>query len=353
MKRIGIIGGALAPYFNESSANQMYILSKELNARVVTCNDIGILPYKKFENYLIVNIKFILNRIPILSFINGIFLYIIIKIYERKLDLIIIPGGIESEFLKYLNLTKCIPIVTSIQPNQVDAIRSKLKSFSIKFPKIIVQSRKTQEQLIGMGIYKNVAVMYPLVDLSKFMYSNPPHLGVFKFLFASSPNLEILGEDNYDDKGVSLLLKAFSDLIKEENAILYIVWRGKYNRRLYEEIKDLDLHNYVYIINDCVDMSVIYREIHATVIPYKNLHRSPEIPLSALESLASGRPVVSTNVSEIAELIHRYNFGYVSVISTVEFSNALKKCMENYSIYQKNCKYAADILLRKNITFEL
>jgi len=37
MKSVGIIGGGLAPYFNEAMANQINLLSKHLNLRVITC----------------------------------------------------------------------------------------------------------------------------------------------------------------------------------------------------------------------------------------------------------------------------------------------------------------------------
>ena len=63
MEKIGIIGGGLAPYFNEAMANQIDLLSKKLNAEVITCNDIGWLPFKKMKPYFIVNAKFIMNAV--------------------------------------------------------------------------------------------------------------------------------------------------------------------------------------------------------------------------------------------------------------------------------------------------
>jgi len=43
-----------------------------------------------------------------------------------------------------------------------------------------------------------------------------------------------------------------------------------------------------------------------------NLKWSPEIPLSAVESMACGRPVVTTDVAEIAEIVKKYKCGFVS-----------------------------------------
>jgi len=345
MRRIGIIGGGLAPYFNEAMANQMHLLSKKLNADVITCNDIGWLLFKKMGQYLIVNSRFIFRKTPILSFINGLILYTIVKVYEKNFDTIIIPGGIESEFLRYLKPGKCIPIITSI-PFVNDDIRNKIREYAPQLKKIIVQSKKTKAQLIDMGVEPDkIILMYPLLDLSKFKYSEPPSLSEFRILFASSPNLEVPGEDNFRDKGVPLLLTAFKEFLEsEKNAKLYIVWRGKYNERLVEEINKLNLERYVNVINGVVDMPQMYANVHIAVTPFLNLWRSPEIPMSALESLACGRPVVTTDVGEIADIVRKYKCGCVSKTIKDDFLSALKECKRNYQLYQKNCrKFAGDL----------
>ena len=344
MKKIGIIGGGLAPYFNEAMANQMRLLSKKLKADVITCSDIGWLPFKKMGQYLIVNSRFIFRKTPILSFINGVILYAIVKLYEKKFDTIIIPGGIESEFLRYLNPEKCIPIVTSI-PFINESVQNKIKELAPKLKRIIVQSKKTRNQLMDMGVEPDkIVLMYPLIDLSKFKYSEPPPLDEFRILFASSPNLEVPGEDNFRDKGLPLLLEAFKEFAGDNSAKLYIVWRGKYNEQLYKKISELNLEKDVKVITGIVNMPEMYANVHITVIPFLNLWRSPEIPLSAVESLACGRPVVATDVGEIAELIENYKCGCVSKTVEDDFLSALEECKRNYQLYHKNCKkFAGDL----------
>ena len=348
MKKIGIIGGGLAPYFNEAMANQIYILSKKLNAEVITCNDIRLLPFKKMGRYFIVNSKFIMDETPFFSFVNGAVLYFIIKLYERKFDTIIIPGGIESEFLRYLNPKKCIPIITSI-PFINDDIRNKIRERAPKLKKIIVQSKKTKTQLIDMGVDPDkIILMYPLIDLFKFRYSDPPPLDEFKILFASSPNLEVSGENNFKDKGLPLLLEAFKEFARNSNTKLYGVWRGKYNEQLSKKINELNLEKDVDVINGVVDMSEMYTKVHVTVIPFLNLWRSPEILMSVLESLACGRPVVTTDVGEIMEFIQRYNCGCVANPIKEDFVSALKRCKRDYQLHHGNCRKVAEELFSLN-----
>ncbi len=53
--KIGIIGGLLAPHFNEAGANAISLLSRELNASVLTYNDLGFAPFWKKNQYFVVN----------------------------------------------------------------------------------------------------------------------------------------------------------------------------------------------------------------------------------------------------------------------------------------------------------
>lgn len=350
MRKIGIVGAALAPCFNEAMANQMYLLSKKLNVQVITCSDIGLLPFKKMEQYFIVNIKFILNETPFFSFINGVILYAFIKLYEKKNDVIIIAGGINSKFINCLDLKKCIPIVSSI-PFIDESVENRIKKIAPKLRGIIAQSKRTKNQLISAGVNPSkIILMYPLIDLSKFKYSEPLPMNKFGILFASSPNLEVPREDNFRDKGVPLLLESFKEFIKEEDAILYIVWREKYNKGLYQMINRLDLKSHVKVIDGVVNMPEIYAKTHITVIPFLNLWRSPEIPLSAVESLACGRPIVTTDVVDIAETVSSYKCGCISKPVKDDFLSALKESKVNYRMYQQNCLRAAQELFALNTT---
>lgn len=351
MKRIGIIGGGLAPYFNEAMANQIYLLSIDLDLQVMTCNDIGLWPFKKYGQYTIFNSKFLVHRTPVLSFLNGAVLFLATKYYERIFDWIILPGGIESEFLEYLDPHQCIPLVPAICQLD-DSVQVKIQNQICDFPFIIAQSKKTKNQLVELGANpKCIFLMYPLVDSNKFCYSDPPNMDEFRIVFASSPNMEVPGEDNFTDKGVPLLLEAFKDFLKyEPNSKLYLVWRGSYTPELNKKLDELKLGNSIEILQGIVDMPTIYVRSHITVIPYLNLRRSPDIPLSALESLSCGRPVVATDVGEIADILISQEVGVASKPLVEDFSQALVNCRRNYNRLQRNCinfNIPTDILLKR------
>lgn len=345
--KIGIVGNRLVP-FNEAYANQMRVLSEELDARVITCNDIGWIPFRRMGRYFVINTKFLMKRTLVLSFINGLFFYIFVKLYERKFDVILLSAGVESEFLNYLNFKKCIPILSTIDDE------AKAKKFASevapKLKRIMVQSKRIEDELISYGVDSDkIRFMYPIVDFKKFRYTDPPSPDNFKILFASAPNVEDLAENNFEAKGVPLLLESFKEFVNNHEAMLYIIWRDKYNKELGEIIKELGLEDCVRVVNKVVNMEEGYAKTHITVIPYTSGWRSPQYPLSALESLACGRPVVTTDVIELAELIREYGCGCVVKPLKNNLVRALEECRENYLNHQKRCKETYEKLFRANL----
>lgn len=339
--KIGIVGNRLVP-FNEAYANQMRVLAEELNAQVITCNDIGWVPFRRIGRYFVINIKFLMKMTPVLSFVNGLFFYIFVKLYERRFSTIILSAGVESEFFNYLNLKKCIPMVLTIDD------KAKAKEFAEKIaPKlkgIIVQSKRVKKQLIDLGISPiKIHLMYPIVDLNEFRCTEPSNLNVFKILFASAPNVEDPNENNFEAKGVPLLLEVFKEFVESEDARLYILWRGKHNKELHEMINELNLEDKVEIINGIVYMPEWFAKTHITVIPYLNHWRSPEIPLSAVESLTCGRPVVTTDVVEIAEIVKRHKCGCVAKPEINSILSALDECKNDYLFLQRRCREVSEV----------
>ena len=350
-KKIGIIGDSLAPYFNEANANEMLLLSRELNIPVLTCNDLGFIPHKKNGQYLIVNMRFLLGKNQLLALLNGIFLYTCVKLFERKFDIIFLPAAINSRFLNYLNLKKCIPIINTIPFNNEDKeVRIFIEKFAPKLRGIIAQSKRIRDRLIDLGFNpQKIHLIYPWIDLTKFSNTKPQDIEEIRILFASAPLTERLDENIFEWKGVSLLLESFKDFSECTNATLWLLWRGCYSDRLNRKINELDLESQVKVINEVADMPELYAQSHITVIPFLNTRWSPEIPLSAVESLACGRPVVTTEVVELSEIIQTYKCGCVARPTKDDFLLALKECKEKYAEYQRNCRQAVEELFSFDI----
>ncbi len=351
-RKIGIVGDALAPHFNEAYANQMYLLSQELKVPVLTCNNLGFLPLKKMGQYLIINTRFLRAEKPnpFLRLVNGAFFYPFVKLFERRFDIIYLSASINSGFLPLLDLRKCIPIINVLPFSfDDDIVKTFTSKFAPKLPAIIAQSRRIKEQLTVMGVEsRKIFLIYPWVDSSRFKYSEPPDIKEFRILFASAPNMESESEAPFIEKGLDLLLESFAEFSQHHKASLYLLWRGKYNQTLHRKIKELDLENRVEVINRVADTPSLYAQTHITVTPFLTLRDSPEIPLSAVESLVCGRPVVTTDVPEIAEIVRKYQCGCMAKPVKEDFLSALIECKRNYPVYQGNCHRVANELFNGN-----
>jgi glycosyltransferase involved in cell wall biosynthesis len=351
-RKTGIVGDALAPYFNEAYANQVRLLSQELNTPVLTCNNIGILPFRKMGRYLIINATFLRQEKPnpFLRLANGAFFYPFVKLFERKFDIVFLSAGISSGFLPFLDLRKCIPIINALSFSSDDEVaRTFAHEFAPKIPAIIAQSRRVKERLVSMGVEpQKIHLIYPWVDAGEFNYSEPPGMEEFRILFASAPNVEREHEDLLAKKGLGLLLESFAEFSQQRKASLLLLWRGKYNEELYNRIRELGLESRVEVINEVVDTPPLFARAHITVTPFLTMSESPEIPLSAVESLASGRPVVTTDVPEISEIVEEYQCGCVARPKKEDFLSAMIECQENYAVYQGNCRKVSAELFHLN-----
>lgn len=340
--KIGIIGDALAPYFNSAPANQMRLLSQELEAPVLTCNNLGLLPFKKMGQYFIINGQFLRgeDRNPILSKVNGAFFYPFVKLFERRFDIIFLPGGIDSGFLSILDLKKCILVINALPFNKEDEVaRAFADKIAPELRGIVAQSRRVKERLVSMGIKpQKICLAYPWLDSNKFKNTRPPDMDEFRILFASAPDAETSRQEPFIEKGMMLLLESFAEFKQHHKVSLCLLWRGKYNELLHRKIKELNLESQVEIINKEVDTPPLYADVHLTVVPFLTAKGGPEIPLSAVESIACGRPVVTTDVPEIAEIVTEYQCGCVAKPLKEAFLSALVECKKNYPLYQDNCR---------------
>lgn len=354
MLKIGIIGDALAPNFNEAHANQMYLLSRQLGIPVLTGNDLGLAPIRRTGHYLAVNTRFLRRGTPVLAALNGAFFYPLVKCFERKFDIILLPASIDSGFLNYLDLRKCILLVNTLLFDQECRETAVFRQRVVpKLRGIIAQSQRIKARLVELGVsQERIGVVYPWVDLDKFKDVEPPPLSDFRLVFASAPNDEIPGEDIFGGKGVRLLLESFRQFSESCNAHLYILWRGCYTSELENEIKTRGIAEKVTVINEVADMPQIYARSHVTVTPFLNTRRSPEIPLSAVESLACGRPVVTTDVLEIAEIVKEHGCGAVARPDRDSLVAALRECHKDYGAYQVRCRQVAESLFDSNLALK-
>lgn len=203
---------------------------------------------------------------------------------------------------------------------------------------IIIQSEAQKDDLISQGIPpEKIKVILPPVDLKKFYYQKAE--GKFTILNASCPTKVIdLGK-----RGIPLLLKSAATI---KGSKIKLLWR-----KGWKEAEDALKRKHCQNIPSSVevwagiiqDMNEEYATVHCTIIPY--LKRDPYlkvIPISVIESLAAGKPVLVSSETGIAPIIEREQCGVVFQPTKEGLLQAVDTLKKNYQAYQKNCRKTAE-----------
>ncbi|CAH1193154.1 Glycos_transf_1 domain-containing protein [Candidatus Nitrotoga sp. BS] len=134
-----------------------------------------------------------------------------------------------------------------------------------------------------------------IVDLSRFMPNHTRKQNLLAPHIVVARNLELLYDNSTALKAFSILRKAFPD------ARLTIAGSGPERAKLEAMAKELGVSNAVVFAGqiDNEHMPMLYRDADIALNP----SLADNMPISVLEALASGVPVVSTNVGGLPFLV--------------------------------------------------
>ncbi len=208
-----------------------------------------------------------------------------------------------------------------------------------KVQKIIVQSDLQKEILQSCNLPEDkIAVILPPVELNKFNYHKAK--GNFTILNASCPTKV----KDLTKRGIFLILGLEQELLKQQVKVT-MAWRKNLNEtkkvlagRFYEGNSPFN-----FIENIRSDMNDEFAAHHCTIISY--LQYDPNlklVPLSVVESLAAGKPVLVSSQTGIAEIVTKEKCGAVFEPTKESLLKAIEDIQKNYFAYQKNCRKTAE-----------
>ena len=250
--------------------------------------------------------------------------------YGDKINHIYTSLG-DLPYLNTINLNNSI--LTAAASCHLAKVRRRIRKLK-RLKAIIVETKLHRDWLLGLRISpQKVNLIYPPVDLNQFGYKKA--VGRFKILYASCP----IKKSDFSKRGIYLLLQTAKVNPKIE---FHFAWRKGAYLEMVNLVKDLKLNNVVIHNEINKNMSAFLDKIHATIIPYTKFDAHLKLmPNSAIESLASGKPVLISNRTELASMIQEQDSGVVFEPSVDELGRALGDLRENYAKYQKNCRKTA------------
>jgi len=154
------------------------------------------------------------------------------------------------------------------------------------------------EELCRAGVApKKVTVIGNGIDLSRFVGASPTlskELNKGQRLFIGTAGRLI------PQKGIEYFLMAASEVLKEFPTLLFgIVGEGLHRSALEGLMRDLDIERSVVFTGPRADMPNVYASFDIFVLP--SLEEG--MPMTVLEALASGLPVIATKVGAVAKLV--------------------------------------------------
>ncbi|MFQ5456668.1 MAG: glycosyltransferase family 4 protein [Nitrospirota bacterium] len=171
--------------------------------------------------------------------------------------------------------------------NRVIAVSNSVKNFCIK-------ERKIKEDKIDVLVYG--------IDINEFLLSDAARVNNIRGIFKIPEGYKIVGTITrlYRQKGNEFLIKAASIVIKKYPEIVFlIVGDGPLRNSLETLSKRLGIKKNIIFAGFCKNISEMISTMDIVVFP--SLWEGT--PLSLLETMAIGKPIVSTNVDGLGEVL--------------------------------------------------
>ena len=166
----------------------------------------------------------------------------------------------------------------------------------------------------------------PGVDTGAFRRSRPPKGGDFSLLVGSAP----WTRRQFSTKGIDQLLAAARAIPRLR---LVFLWRGVLLHDLKARIDRAGLGTRVEVITETTDVARLLTRVHAVAVLADRPQLIKAFPHSALEALAAGRPVLTSSVLGLADLVSRQRAGVVlDSLSPSSVLAGLQAIMENYEV---------------------
>jgi len=196
---------------------------------------------------------------------------------------------------------------------------------------IISLSRNISNSLKRIGISENkIKILPPIIDLELFNPSVSGENIKKNFNIESSPSLLYVG-DLTKTRGLHVLIDALGMVVSELPDVKLLMAVNmpseEYNYRgakIKEKIRSLKLEDNVVFLGIVDNMPKVIAAVDVFVAPYTSIDGIADYPISILEAMACGKPVVATAVGGIPEIVnHKENGLIVRPNDPVELAEAI------------------------------
>ncbi|OGU77216.1 MAG: N-acetyl-alpha-D-glucosaminyl L-malate synthase BshA [Stygiobacter sp. RIFOXYC12_FULL_38_8] len=266
--------------------------------------------------------------------------------YE-KLDLMHVHYAIPHAVSAYMarkvleKTNKSIKFITTLHGTDITLVGLEpsfmpLVKFSIEESDgVTAVSRFLKEKtLTNYNIQKEIEVIYNFIDLDIY---KPQPSDVFRQHIAPNGEKVLVHTSNFRPvKRVPDTIRILEKVKKEIPAKLVLVGDGPDRSECERLARELDIHKDVIFLGKQDALAEILNAADIFLMP----SQSESFGLSALEAMACGKPVISSSVGGLPELVIHNETGYIAEIGDVErmskYAVDLLTNEKKYNIFAKN-----------------
>ena len=273
-------------------------------------------------------------------------------IKEEKIDVVhlhsCIWGGIGGAFMaKKLKVPFVITEHSSYYGRfKVNFIEKQIIKYTLKNADKVISVSSYLKEIIS-NYYKNDITIIPnMVNCNEFLYyKSDKKNSSDKFTFLSLCYLK-------NNKGVDILIKAFSKYFKEENVELIVAGDGPERLNLEKLAEELGVADKV-IFKGALSRDEVKKEMSNCNV-FALASRFETFGVVLIEALSSGKPVISTRNGGANDIVNDSNGILVDVDTIDQFGEKMHYMYKNYNKYysykiRKECirKYSREVVTKK------
>lgn len=232
-----------------------------------------------------------------------------------------IPHASSAYFARQMlhTMGKDIPFITTLHGTDItlvgkDATYAHVVAFSINESNAItaVSENLRQETLSSFGIKKDIQVIYNFVDAKRFYKSNKEH---FKKMLAPHGERILAHVSNFRKiKRVEDVVKVFQKVHEQIPSKLLMIGDGPERQQMEELCRKLGICNDIRFLGKQEQMEEILNITDLFILP----SQYESFGLAALEAMACGVPVISSNAGGLPEINANGKTGYLSNVGDVD-----------------------------------
>jgi len=237
--------------------------------------------------------------------------------------------------IAWKNPKRSISCFKGVVPSALKRIYLSRKRFS----DIVVPTSYLANQLTRCGIRYDKIHVIPLGVDSRLFSPSVKKGDVptkFRRVFLKYKTILFLG--GYSQfRGIKKLIKAFriiENRIENVKLILGLMYSNVSCKGCIVTGYRKDLHNFI-SLSDVI------------VLPYRNTFNMTSIPLTLIEAMSCGKPIVSTKIGPIPEVIRSYEDGILVDYDEVSIANSIIELLENESLRKRLGEKAREKIIKK------